>query len=166
MLVALLSLLFVVFGATGTLDSKICELFTKRDMISLDNLLSEITVDKNLVKSDCSRIAVGVWFYNMGNYGEAEDWLRSVSSPSFMQVVNLSAVLIKENRLKEAEKLLKMAIVEYGEKKELMFNLAIVYVKNKNFRLARHYLIKILNSAEISDSLKSKALDILNLIGY
>jgi len=180
MRVFMLILTLVVFSSSGfastvslTMDLKICRLFKDRNIVELDNFLSGYVKKlpgKWLFRpadfSECSRRAIGMWYYVKGNYGEAIKWLKSVRSSELMDVVNLSAALIKDGKLDKAESLIKKASVKYGNEKHLLFNLALVYIKKGDYKLARKKLITILNSPDVDKSLKSKALDILGLIGY
>jgi len=171
---ALLTLVvFSSAGLAGTVDLKICRLFKDRNIVKLDGFLSDYVrriPAKFLFQpanfSDCSRRAIGMWYYTKGNYGEAVKWLKSVRNFGLMDAVNLSAALIKAGKLDEAEKLIKEASVKYENEKHLLFNLALVYIKKGKYKLARQELITILNSPDADKSLKSKALDILGLIGY
>ena len=178
MTIRFISLLALVVTSTFTalaedIDSKICNYFRNRNLVELNRFLSSY-VDKLPSKelltprefSNCGRRAIGMWYYNEGKYGKATEWLESVSYFELMDIINLSAALIKDGSLEKAERILKEALVKYPKEKHLTFNLALVYVEKGNYVLARKKLIFILNSPDTSKDLKSKALDILDLIGY
>jgi len=158
-----------LFSSAMAFDEKlVCEYFNKRDLISLDRYLKGEDVDSLIPTSfsDCTRRAIGMWYYSNGRYDRAVEWLESVGDVQLMDLVNLSAALIKMGDLSRARDVLKKAIVKYGDEPHLLFNLALVYIKENDYKTARTYLIKILNSPEAPKSLKSRVLEILNNIGY
>jgi tetratricopeptide (TPR) repeat protein len=92
-------------------------------------------------------------------------WYKKIEKFEFNDVVNLSYLYIKTNNLVQAKDVLTRALIKYENETHLLYNLAIVYVKEKDYSKARECLFKVLNSP-VEEDLKAKTLRLLNYIGY
>lgn len=150
----------------GLVD-QICTHYEERDFLLLARDLRGITPEdlEKGIWPDCLYRAAGTFWYLKGEYEASVSSLLKVGKPTLLDIVNTSSAYIKLSRLEKAKELLSRAYIKYGDKVGILYNLAIVYVKEGSYSRARGYLFKVLN-LPVEDDIKTRALNLLNYIGY
>jgi tetratricopeptide (TPR) repeat protein len=151
------------------LERKICNYYRTRNFFELGRIIEKNLIDiQKLPKkhyNDCFYRALGSYYYFDKEYKKALKSFLKIENYTLNDIINLSAIYIKLNDLKKAERILLDGNKKYSQSPGLLYNLAILYIKKKNYYRARKYLLQILNLPIFVD-IKQRAYTLLKYIGY
>ncbi len=141
-------------------EKGLCKYYAKKDILNMARY-----IPKNpRVDSECAKRALGYYYYSIEEYNKSVKYYSKLFKYEVEDVLCYSNALIKLKKIREAYKLLD-DILKY-DNNELKLNFAIVNLKLNNKQKAKKYLFEILNSVELDENTKKKALMLINKVGY
>lgn len=126
---------------------ELCRLLPQRAYLKLSEKLKKVKLEADA--PDCALRAAAYVNILENRCAEALNYLDRIKSPNTIDMVNYTACIAKLGRVPGQS--VNKAVLTYYQTKDwrIAYNLAIYFIKTKEFNKARKFLIEALNSNQL-----------------